>query len=259
MDSATKGIRASGLDTVNDQPPGKQATGVIGTLNESPLHADLKAWYARPDDRFEVAVDGFVVDIVRGDLLVEIQTANFSSIKRKLAALTANHRVRLVYPVARERWIVKLARDGRGRPKRRKSPKRGSIEEVFKELVSFPHLLADPSFSLDVLLVQEEEVRHYDGKRGWRRRGWVTDERRLLQVVESRIFETPADLAALIPTSLPEPFTTAELAAAVGRPRWLAQKMAYCLREMGMVSPVGKRGNAILYVRGSEGPAGLDA
>ena len=110
-----------------------------------------------------------------------------------------------------------------------------------------------------MLLVQEEEVRHYDGKRGWRRRGWVTDERRLLQVVESRIFETPADLAALIPTSLPEPFTTAELAAAVGRPRWLAQKMAYCLREMGTVSPVGKRGNAILYVRGSEGPAGLDA
>ena len=28
----------------------------IGTLNEKPLHAALKEWYARPDDRFEVAV-----------------------------------------------------------------------------------------------------------------------------------------------------------------------------------------------------------
>jgi len=259
MDSATKWIRASSVDMANDQRPGKQAAGVIGTLNESPLHANLKAWYARPDDRFEVAVDGFIVDIVRGDLLVEIQTANFSSIKRKLTALTANHRVRLVYPVAREKWIVKLARNGRGQPKRRKSPKRGSVEDVFRELVSFPHLLADPSFSLDVLLVQEEEVRHYDARRRWRRRGWVTDERRLLQVVGSRIFETPADVAALIPTSLAEPFTTAELSAAIGRPRRLAQKMAYCLREMGTISPVGKRGNAILYVRGSEGSADLDA
>ena len=42
----------------------------IGTLNEKPLHAALKAWYAQPGDRLEVAVDGFVVDIVRGDLLI---------------------------------------------------------------------------------------------------------------------------------------------------------------------------------------------
>ena len=250
---------ASSLNMGIDQPPGEQASGGIGTLNESPLHADLKAWYARAGDRLEVSVDGFIVDIVRGDLLVEIQTANFSSIKQKLTALTASHRVRLVYPVAREKWIVKLARDGRGQPKRRKSPKRGSVEEVFRELVRFPQLLTHANFSLDVLLIQEEEVRRYDGKRGWRRRGWVTQERRLLQVVESRTFETPADIAALIPTGLAQPFTTLELAAAVGRPRWLAQKMAYCLREMGTITPVGKRGNAILYVQGKGNPADVDA
>ena len=46
----------------------------IGLLNEKPLHASLKQWYARPGDRFEVAVGGFVIDIVRDDLLIEIQT-----------------------------------------------------------------------------------------------------------------------------------------------------------------------------------------
>ena len=46
----------------------------IGTLNEKPLHAALKDWCARPGDQFEVFVDGFVVDIVRGNLLIEIQT-----------------------------------------------------------------------------------------------------------------------------------------------------------------------------------------
>jgi hypothetical protein len=227
----------------------KIATQKIGSLNEKPLHAALKAWYARPNDRFEVAVDGFVIDIVQGNLLVEIQTRNFAAIKRKLITLTAQHPVRLVYPIAREKWIVKLARDGRNQQSRRKSPKRGALEQVFAELVSFPQLLASPNFSLEVLLIQEEEVRRYDGKRGWRRRGWVTHERRLLDVVERRLFKTPADVGALVPSTLVEPFTTSDLAAVTGKPRWLAQKMAYCLREMGAILQVGKRGRAILYTR----------
>jgi hypothetical protein len=77
----------------------------------------------------------------------------------------------------------------------------------------------------------------------------VTQERRLLQVVGRRLFRTPADLGALVPPTLPQPFTTLDLATAISRPRWLAQKMAYCLREMGVIEPAGKQGNAILYTR----------
>jgi hypothetical protein len=222
----------------------------IGTLNENPLHADLKAWYARPDDRIEVPVEGYVIDIVRGELLIEIQTAGFSAIKRKMIELISGHRLRLVYPIAREKWIVKLAEEGK-RPSRRKSPKRGRLEEVFYELVSFPGLLAEPNFALEVLLVQEEELRHHDPRRAWRRRGWVTDERRLLDVVGRHLFETPRDVARLLPPELPAPFDTADLAAGLGSSRALAQKMAYCLREMGLLVPVGKRGNAILYEQAS--------
>jgi hypothetical protein len=231
----------------------QKPTQTIGTLNEKPLHAALKEWYAQPGDRFEVPVDGFVVDIVRGDLLIEIQTANFSAIKRKLTKLTPHHPVRLVYPIAREKWIVKPAKDGNGQLGRRKSPKRGALEQVFGELIRFPHILSNPNFSLDVLLIQEEQVRHYDGKRGWRRKGWVTHERRLLQVVDNQLFETPADMAALLPSGLVEPFTTADLAAAIAKPRWLARKMAYCLRKMGTITPTGKRRNAILYTRSIPG------
>jgi hypothetical protein len=222
----------------------------IGTLNEGSLHAALKEWYAQPGDRFEVSVGGFVVDIVRGDLLIEIQTGNFSSIKRKMRALVQDHPVRLVYPIAREKWIVRLAKDGSGDVLgRRKSPKRGAIEHLFEELVRLPKLLANPNLALEVLFTQEEEIRCYDGKRAWRRRGWVIQERRLLDVVDRRLFETPPDLASLIPSNLAEPWTTADLAAATGQPRWLARKMAYCLRKMGAVEAVGKQGNAILYVR----------
>jgi hypothetical protein len=222
----------------------------IGTLNEGPLHAALKAWYACPGDRTEVTVDGYVVDLVRGELLIEIQTASFASIKAKLTDLAARHPLRLVYPVAREKWIVKLGDDLVTEVSRRKSPKRGSVEEVFSELVSFPHLLARPNFSLEVLLIQEEEVRRYEPGRAWRRRGWLTHERRLLAVLERRPFESPTAASELLPPGLPEPFTTADLAAALGQRRRLAQRMAYCLREMGAVTVVGKRGRAILYAQG---------
>jgi len=230
-------------------PKSQRGSDRICTLNEGPLHAALKSWYARSGDQFEVRVGGFLVDIVQGELLVEIQTANFSAIRRKLARLAAHYRVRLVYPVAAEKWIVRLDQDGHTPLGRRKSPKRGAIEDVFQELVRLPELILNPNFSIHVLLIQEEEVRTFDAKRAWRRRGWVTQERRLLDVVDHSLFETAQDLAALIPEGLAEPFSTAELAARLGRPDWLARKMAYCLREMGALTAVGKRGNAILYVR----------
>ncbi len=225
-----------------EQEPDLSDQDRIGLLNEKPLHADLKRWYAQPGDRFEVAVDGYVIDIVRDDLLIEVQTANFSGLKSKLADLVTRHRLRLVYPIPREKWIVKLPQANR-----RKSPKRGRIEELFRELVSFPDLVSEHNFGLEVLFIQEEEVRRHEAGRRWRRRGWVTEERRLLDVLERRRFETPADVVALLPPDLPQPFSTLDLARAMDEPRWLAQKMAYCLREMGAVQVVGKRGRSILY------------
>ena len=221
----------------------------IGTLNEKALHAALKAWYTRAEDRVEVRIDNYVIDLVRGGLLVEIQTKNFSSIKRKLLHLTAQHPVRLVYPIALEKWIIKTKKSGEEILGRRKSPKRGKVVDVFSELVSFPQLVSNHNFTLQILMILEEEVRQFDKSRAWRRRGWVTQERRLLQVVDQQTFETPGDMLELVPTNLVEPFSTSELAAAIGRPRWMAQKMAYCLRKMGAITPAGKQRNATLYVR----------
>src|SRR6185369_9848333 len=111
-----------------------------------PLHASLKQWYAPPGDRFEVPVDGFVIDLVRDDLLIEIQTGNFSAIKSKLNKLAHSHQVRLIYPIVQEKWIVRSGGDGCG-TMRRKSPKRGRMEDLFWELVSIPQLLSNPNFS----------------------------------------------------------------------------------------------------------------
>ena len=219
----------------------------IGLLNEKPLHASLKEWYARPGDEFEVAVDGYIIDIVRNELLLEIQTGSFASIKSKLLNLVDVHLVRLIYPIAREKWILKLAKDDEGGYIRRKSPKRGRVEDLFREMVSFPQLLANANFSLEVLMIREEEVRRHEEKRNWRRRGWTTDERRLVEVADRHLFENPADWRALLPEKLGESFTTGDLAEVLGIRRSLAQKMAYCLRRGGVIELTGRQGRANNY------------
>jgi hypothetical protein len=220
----------------------------VGTLGEKPLHAALKRWYAQQGDLIEEPVDGFVIDLVRGDRLIEIQTRGFAAMKRKLTTLLGVHAVHVVHPIAVEKWIVRLDETGEVLSRRR-SPKHGAAVDLFAELVSFPELIAHAGLSLEVLLIREEEVRRFDGTRAWRRKGWVIEERRLLDVIASQPVGTPADLAAFLPAGMSPAFTTADLAEALCRPRRLAQQMTYCLRRAGVIEMVGKQGNSLVYSR----------
>ncbi len=218
----------------------------IGSLNEKPLHAALKEWYRREGDQVEVPIEGFVVDLVRGGLLIEIQTRGFASMRRKFDRLLDSYSIRLVYPVAAEKWIVKL--DERGHEiSRRRSPKRGIAADACAELVSFPSLLSHPNFTLEILLVEEEEIRRPDAKKGWRRGGYVIEERRLVEVRETVEVGSPEKLLELLPEGLPDPFTTTDLAHRLGRSRHLAQEVAYCLRVSGAVETLGRDRRGILY------------
>ena len=218
----------------------------IGLLNEKPLHAGLKEWYRCDGDPVEVPLEGFVVDLVRDGVLIEIQTGGFSSMRRKFDRLLDLYPIRLVYPVATLKWIVKLDDSGH-EVSRRRSPKRGIAADVCGELVSFPSLLSHPNFTLEVALIEEEEFRRPDAKRGWRRGGFVIDERRLVRVLDTITLTTPEDLLGLVPDDLPDPFTTSDLAAGLGRTRHLAQEVAYCLRVSGAVESVGRDKRGILY------------
>ncbi len=219
----------------------------IGTLREKPLHASLKQWCAREGDRFEVRVDRYVIDVVRDDLLIEIQTRGFASMKKKLnRLLELGHRVRIVHPIPITKTIVRLDADGEVLGKR-KSPKKGTALDIFSELVSFPDLLAHPGLEIRLALTVEDEFRMHEEKKAWRRKGWVVQERRLIEVDDVVRIDTPGDLVGLLPDGLPENFTTADIAAAGGCPRRVAQQMAYCLRRMGAIEIAGKQGNAIEY------------
>lgn len=216
-------------------------------MGEKSLHGAIKHWYARSGDSLEMQVDGYLVDIVRDNLLIEIQTRNFSALRLKLTRLTSGHKVRLVYPVSQRKWIVRIDGAGETVLSRRRSPKRGRVEDLFSELIYIPSLVKNPNFSLEVLLVHSEDVLIDDGRGSWRRRRWSIHDRRLLDIVDRVLFENPEDFIELLPSTLPAKFTTIDLSEALKLRSSTAQKMAYCLRLMGVIEVVGKRSRAMLY------------
>ena len=91
---------------------------------------------------------------------------------------------RLVFPIAQEKWIVRMSKDEKTCLGRRKSPKKGNIFHLFDELVYIPGLITHPNFSLETLLIQEEEVRCDDGTGSWRRHGLRIADHRLIDVLK---------------------------------------------------------------------------
>jgi hypothetical protein len=224
------------------------ASAGLSTYREGSLHAQLKALYARPGDRVEESVDGYVVDVVRDDELVEIQTASFASAARKLRRLVEDHRLAIVHPIAAERWLVRVDADG-VLTDRRRSPKRGLPLDLFDQLVAFPELVAHPNFRLELVLVREEEVRGPipAGARYRYPRQWWRLDRRLLEVIETVRVDTPGDLLGLLPAGLPDSFTSADIAAASRRPKHLAMRATYCLQRAGATRCTGRRGRLQTY------------
>ncbi|NLK21479.1 MAG: hypothetical protein GX308_05245 [Epulopiscium sp.] len=183
---------------------------------------------------------------MRGRKLIEIQTANFGAIKNKIKNLCTNYPVRLVYPIYEEKWILTVDENGRILRKR-KSPKKGTIFDLFNELIRCPWLINEKNFSLEVLFIKAEEIRCQDGKGSWRRKGLSIKDRKLLDVNHSIIFNNKEDFLPLIHKDIPQPFTNRMFSQYLDITISQATRATYCFKKMKCIKEVGKKGNAILY------------
>jgi len=227
--------------------PNINSSSKIGTLHESSLHSELKLWYKEPSDQLEAPVENFIIDIVRDNLLIEIQTKNFSIIKKKLETLMTNHKILLIHPIVKDKWIINVDFQSNRTISKRLSPKHNSYIDIFEEMIRIPELISNPNFTLELPLVQIEEYRRKDGNGCWRRNGWSIYDQKLVKILEKRAFYTPMDFLMLKPTSLKTPFTNMDLAYSLKKPLNLARKMSYCLRKMGIIKIAGKKGRSLIF------------
>jgi hypothetical protein len=219
---------------------------------ETSLHRQLKALYAgegRTDVSQETRLGCFRIDVVRGKELVEIQHGSLAAIRTKVSQLLNTHRVLVVKPLVVRKTLIQCEEKNGPEISRRLSPKRGSVLSLFDELIYFCRVFPHRRLTLETPLVEIEEWRYpgHGRRRRWRRNDFQVADQKLVRLCGIEQFHTSADLLKLLPRNLPRSFHTGHLAEGLGVQRWMAQRIAYCLRHMRAVQEVGKAGNARLY------------
>lgn len=223
----------------------------IGEQNESCLHAQIKELYFEDGDKMEEPVDDYIIDIVKKDLLIEVQTQNLGAMRDKLKGLLKNHKVRVIHPIAAEKQIIYEDLDESGCKvySTRKSPKKGTILDVFDELVYIVNILPNPNFEIEVLLINLEELRRRDGKGSRRRHGVSIVDRKFTDILDRRTFATKEDYLEILPSNLPKNFTTKHLSKELDIKMNTSQKIIYCLKKTNLIKQTGKIGNLLVYER----------
>lgn len=219
----------------------------IGILNEHSLHAQIKEWYRQPGDKLEVKLARYFIDIVQGETLVEIQTKSFYAIRGKLRALVKKHPVRLVHPIAQKLLITRIDPQNKKIISSRKSPKKGKTIDIFEELIRIPELINHHNFTIEVLITEEEEIRCADGNGSWRRKGQSIVDRKLIKVIERKVFRTKEDFLGLMPKNLKIPFSNKSLAKGLKIPTYKARVITYCLRKMDAIAIVSRDRNGMNF------------
>ena len=231
----------------------------IGTLGEKRLHAALKYYLCPIESCHERPVadlltDGaaadhprrMVADIYRDGHVTEVQTGGFYPLRKKLSWYLENTscRITVVHPIAAEKYLSWIDPADGTVISRRKSPKRGRVRDVAKELYWISDFIGNPRFSLRLLLVELEEYRLTDGWSRDGKRGSNRYERYPTALLGDVTLSTSADYAAyFLPPSLTTPdeegnyppFTAAAYAKATGIRGKATYSVIHLLERLGLV------------------------
>ncbi len=244
----------------------------IGTLREKRLHAAIKTYicpdptcHERPvgdllaDGESNATARRMVADILTDGGIREVQTGGFYPLREKIAwylAHTAGE-VTVVHPIPAVRhlsWIDPASGDILSR---RRSPKRGRVRDVAKELYWLSDFIGNPRFAVRLLLIELEEYRMADGWSRDGKRGSSRYERFPIALCGDVTLRTPADYAAyFLPAALrtpaedgiPSPFTAADYARASGIRGKATYSMLGILTSLGQLEACEeKRGRSRLW------------
>ena len=249
---------------------GESNTAIIGTLQEKRMHAAIKRYlcddmtcHERPVPDFLVAEGGksrrVVADILTDGEILEVQTGGFHPLRKKIDYYLTHtpYRVTVVHPIPAVRYLSWIAPADGQVISRRKSPKRGRVRDIARELFWLSEFVGNPRFSIRLLLVELEEYRFADGWSRDGKRGSNRYERFPTALLGDVTLATSADYAAyFLPEVLdarlddggnPQPFTAAEYAKASGIHGMATYSMLRLLCSLGLVEQTEKIGRSQGY------------
>ena len=216
----------------------------IGTLNEKTIHNTLKHYYC-PECDHEARIGGFYADAAGENGIFEIQTANFSALRKKLSAMLRVCHVTVVYPYEKITHILSV-NEKTGELLSETKRTDNSFSKLFLELYRIKGFLTNPNLTVRIAFLEIKKTVFYKSDRKQRTKG-MRKEKLPTALLDETVLENTADYGFFIPPALPERFTGKELGRLC---RSTDVSLALSVLEMaGAVTRIGKSGANILYKR----------
>ena len=219
----------------------------IGTYSEQSLHAIIKKYFEQDSDRHEVKIGRYIADIVGENGIIEVQTRHLFKLKNKLSAFLEYCRVTVVFPIAETKYLYWRDTETGELTNRRKSPRKGTVYDAFYELCGIKQFLKDPNFTFCVILFDIEEYKDLDGWSHDKKKGAHRYERRPIDIKDEIYLNSPYDYLALLPDTVPEEFTSADIAKHCKIRVESARYLINTLTEVGAIECFGKKDRYNIY------------
>lgn len=229
---------------------GEHKRAGIGTYGEKTVHSVLKNYFEPFEDSHEQKVGGFVADIVGENGIIEIQTAGFDRLRKKLAAFLEVSDVTVVYPIPLNKWLIPIDPETGRVGRKRKSPKKGSPYDIFPELYKIKPFLPNERLHFCIVMLDVEEYRQppeTTGLRRGRRKGSTRYDRIPIALCDELHFDKLSDWLYFVPNGLESEYTSHDFAEKARVHTSVAQLVLNILTALGVTERIGKQGRSYLY------------
>lgn len=221
----------------------------IGTLSEKTVHAVLKHYLVPIEQCHEIKCNGYVADIMHDGEIIEIQTAQFNLLRKKLDVFLPKYDVTIVYPIPAIKWLIWIQEDTGEITKKRKSTRNGRPGLIFPELYKIKQYLDHPNLHLRIILMEVEEYRLLNGWSKDKKKGSTRFDRIPVALHDDIMISTIDDYEYLLPDNLPEIFTSSDFGKASGITLKQGQTALNVLCYLGIIKKIGKSGRWIQYAK----------
>ena len=222
----------------------------LGGLGEKTMHLAFKYFFEENIDFHEVSVGKYYADIMRDGHITEIQTRNFCSFRKKLAAVSEKYSVTVVHPIIKSKRIFWTDPDSGEISGGRLSPKHCDIYTAFRELVYIRELLQRKSLSFIFPVVDCDEYKILCGWDSQRKKGSVRNSLIPVKLVGFYEFDTAFAFAQLLPKVAYRQFTGKSISELIGKNARESSAFVNVLLYLDILSKDGKEGRATRYVYG---------
>jgi len=223
--------------------------GGIGALSEKTLHKILKL-YVEPDiTKHEVKYLGSVADVKNGEGVIEVQTRNYDKLAPKIKKFLAQAPVRVICPLAEEKWLSWIDEKTGEISDKRKSPKKEGIYDALKLLHGIRSVITDPRLTVTVVYMRVDEYKNLNGWDVTGKRGATRLERIPTALLHTEDITSVEYYKELIPDNLGEEFLAKDFCRAIKRTSRYSYYILKLLVAAGALRESGMRGRAVVYQR----------